>query len=100
MHVQSCCFAHKTNWLLTLILSSRLLKLPIKGNVTFHFILTHANSRPRKRKRGGGGGQGGNKTSLGDVTQVVTMTTLFEGHRNLTALHASLGFLTTNPKHA
>lgn len=46
------------------------------------------------------GGRGGNKTSLGDVTQVVTMTTLFEGHRNLTALHASLGFLTTNPKHA
>lgn len=46
------------------------------------------------------GGEGGNKTSLGDVTQVVTMTTLFEGHRNLTASHASLGFLTTNSKHA
>ena len=32
MHVRSSCFAHKTNWFLTLLLllSSSLLKVPIK----------------------------------------------------------------------
>ena len=59
MHVQSCCFAHKTNWFLTLILSFRLLKLSIKGNVTFHFILMMPIADYGREKEEVGGGVGG-----------------------------------------
>ena len=61
-----------------------------------------AEQRRAKEEVGWGGGGGGGETTLGDVTERVTMTTLFGGHRDcfkvLRMLH--LVFLPKKPKHA